>query len=234
MQLLTAELRAQLPGIYSQVENRDPIVYTKFFIPKTRRVWFVIEGQEHDEGFTFFGYAKGRRLELKFFSMKTLLALSAAFGLPIQRDLRFTPAPWSEVKQREGLEDKARSFEPSELSPTFNWKQPLLWQRTPAGLKTNVPWLVKHHSPTGFEIGYAGSGPSDFALNAMATLFPCNGERVERCFEGAVSREAWLLHQRFKFAFLATADRSGGRIEWETIAAWLNKERQNDHKDNGA
>ena len=108
MQLLTAELRAQLPGIYSQVEKRDPIVYAKFFIPKTKRAWFVIEGQEHEAGFTFFGYAKSRRLELKFFSMKTLEALSRALGLPIQRDTRFKPAPWSEVKKREGLEYQDR------------------------------------------------------------------------------------------------------------------------------
>lgn len=112
MQLLTEELRAQLPGIYSQVEKRDPIVYAKFFIPKTRRVWFVIEGQEHESGFTFFGYAKGRRLELKFFSMKNLEALSKALGLPIQLDPRFKPAPWSEVKKLEGLEsqDKVRKI----------------------------------------------------------------------------------------------------------------------------
>lgn len=112
MQLLTAELRAQLPGIYSQVEKRDPIVYAKFFIPKTRRVWFVVEGQEHDEGFTFFGYVKGRRLELKFFSLKNLEALSKALSVPIRRDLSFKPAPWSDVKKREGLEsqDKVRKI----------------------------------------------------------------------------------------------------------------------------
>lgn len=234
MELLTAELRAQLPGIYSQVESRDPIVYAKFFISKTRRAWFVIEGQEHDGGFTFFGYAKSRRLVLRFFTLKTLLALSTALGLPVQRDPHFQPAPWSEVKQREGLGDKSGGVESVQLLPTFNWKKPLLWHRTPAGLKTNVPWLVKHHSPTGFEIGYSGSGPSDLALNAMATLFPCEGAQIERCFEGAVSHQAWLLHQRFKFAFLATADRSGGRIEWEAIEAWLNQERQNDHQDNRA
>lgn len=233
MELLTAELRAQLPGIYSQVENRDPIVYAKFFIAQTRRTWYVIEGQEHESGFTFFGYAKSHRLVLKFFSTKSLLALSTALGLPVQSDPRFQPAPWSEVKQREGLEDKSRVAESVQLFPTFNWKKPLRWHRTPAGLKTNVRWLVKHHSLTGFEIGYSGSGPSDLALNAMATLFPCQGKQIERCFEGAVSREAWLLHQRFKFAFLATADRSGGQIEWEAIEAWLNKERQNDHQDNG-
>lgn len=30
---------------------------------------------------------------------------------------------------------------------------------------TNVPYLVVHHSPTGFAWGYNGSGPSDLGLN---------------------------------------------------------------------
>ena len=30
---------------------------------------------------------------------------------------------------------------------------------------TNVPYLVIHHSPTGFAWGYSGSGPSDLGLN---------------------------------------------------------------------
>jgi len=32
-------------------------------------------------------------------------------------------------------------------------------------VRTNVPHLVVHHSPSGFEFGYAGSGPADLALN---------------------------------------------------------------------
>src|SRR2546429_429069 len=120
--------------------------------------------------------------------------------------------------------DKPEGFGSVGLLPVFGWMMPFFWQRTSDGLKSNVRWIVRHHSPTGFEIGYSGSGPADLALNAMAALFPCKGKSFERCFDGAVSREAWLLHQKFKFTFLATADRSSGRIEWETIEAWLTKE----------
>lgn len=62
----------------------------------------------------------------------------------------------------------------------------------------------------------------------MAWLFPKQDEDAVKCFDGSVSREAWLLHQNFKFTFLTTADRNSGRIEWETIEAWLKKERPND------
>jgi hypothetical protein len=117
--------------------------------------------------------------------------------------------------------ERPEGFGEAALLPAFNWGQALRWRRTPAGLKTNVRWVVRHHSPTGFEVGYSGSGPADLALNAMAALFPVQDEEAEICFDGSVSREAWRLHQKFKFKFLAAADRDNGWIEWETIEAWL-------------
>jgi hypothetical protein len=56
-------------------------------------------------------------------------------------------------------------------------------------------------------------------------VFAPKGKDGVRCFDGSVSHEAWQLHQRFKFDFLANADCNSGRIEWETIAAWLAKEK---------
>jgi hypothetical protein len=124
--------------------------------------------------------------------------------------------------------DKPEGFGKAELPPAFGWNQALVWQREPSGLKTNVRWTVRHHSPSGFEIGYPGSGPADLALNAMAALFPKRKEEGVRCFDGSVSHEAWHLHQRFKFDFLDSVDHNSGRIEWETIAAWLAKEKEED------
>jgi hypothetical protein len=34
----------------------------------------------------------------------------------------------------------------------------------------NIP--CRHHSPTGMEFGYGGSGPADFALNILAIFIP--------------------------------------------------------------
>lgn len=109
------------------------------------------------------------------------------------------------------------------LMPVFHRNAPILWQRSEDGqLMTNVLWQVVEHSPTGFEIGYAGSGPADFALNVMAELFPVkNGGPTVKCFQGTVSRQAWQLHQDFKFAFLCGANRLGGCIEWREIETWL-------------
>jgi len=124
---------------------------------------------------------------------------------------------------------KPEGFGHTALSPEFREGQSLIWKRDAEGeLKTNVRWRVRHHSPTGFEIGYAGSGVADLALNAMASLFPMSREGKEdkeRCWEGSVSRTAWHHHQPFKFAFLAGADKNEGRIEWEKVAAWLEENR---------
>lgn len=228
MQLLTDELRAEIPALYAQDGVTDTMIHAKFFTPDSNWKWYVAEGQQEDDDFLFFGYVKGHCLEAGYFSLNELESVCGPMGLPIERDLYFEPAPWSEVKRREGLEGRFEGFGTAELSPAFCWQQPLLWQRTTAGLKTNVPWIVRHHSPTGFEIGYTGSGPADLALNAMAALFPMQSEEGVRCFDGSVSREAWLLHQPFKFEFLAAADRNSGRVEWGVIEAWLKKERPND------
>ena len=56
MQLLTAELRSQLPPLYSQEHNQDPVVHCKFFTPWSNWTWFVTEGEPEEDDFRFFGY----------------------------------------------------------------------------------------------------------------------------------------------------------------------------------
>jgi len=43
MRLLSDELRARLPQLYSQESSDDPIVYAKFFLPGTGWTWYVTE-----------------------------------------------------------------------------------------------------------------------------------------------------------------------------------------------
>lgn len=126
-------------------------------------------------------------------------------------------------------ETKPQGFGRAALEPTFKTGQDLVWQRSADGeLETNVRWRVRHHSPTGFEIGYTGSGPADLALNAMAALFAVKDGHPIKCFDGNVSDQAWHLHQPFKFEFLAGADRQSGRIAWAEIDAWLKTQQQED------
>jgi len=117
--------------------------------------------------------------------------------------------------------ERPEGFNEAALLPAFDWGLPLRWRRTQAGLKTNVRWTVRHHSPGGFEIGDPGPGPADLALNILATLFPYEGGSFEQCFDGKVSHQAWTLHQDFKFEFLTAAHRDAGEVEWDLIETWL-------------
>jgi DUF2958 family protein len=63
MKLLTAELRAQLPPLYTQEKTKDPIVHAKFFCPWNSWTWFATEGEGDEEDFRFFGYVIGHEEE---------------------------------------------------------------------------------------------------------------------------------------------------------------------------
>lgn len=102
----------------------------------------------------------------------------------------------------------------------------IICRRDADGLHFNIFQVFKHHSPSGFEIGYGGSGPADFALNIMA-LFTnhLNEPRDVKLWDGKkISSLAWNLHQRFKFQFVATLSREGGTIKGDDIRRWVENE----------
>ena len=100
MQLLTAELRSQLPPLYSQEKITDPTVHIKFFCPWSNWTWFATEGREEDGEFLFFGYAIGHEEEWGYFALSGMEAVRGPGGLTIERDLYFKPGPFSKVIER--------------------------------------------------------------------------------------------------------------------------------------
>lgn len=104
---------------------------------------------------------------------------------------------------------------------------------TAGPLKTNIPHRIKHHSPTGFNVGYAGSGPADFALNIVNT-------RLEQLgFNGERSTDTWNkewvytdvrdVYQSFKRTFLIDVDIIEGVIPWPVVDEWLKQFCNNDN-----
>lgn len=71
----------------------------------------------------------------------------------------------------------------------------------------NFKHSEKYHSPTGMEWGYGGSGPADFALNALMMFVPRD--------------IAWKHHQQFKWDFVCGLPRLGGTIKGIKIRNWL-------------
>lgn len=101
----------------------------------------------------------------------------------------------------------------------------IILERTTDGIRTNVPHLVTHHSPTGFEWGYGGSGPADLALNILEVVLRQMGHtgettndtwKKQRCF-----KLAYRLHQSFKWDFITPMDRQGGTIRTNDVIQWI-------------
>jgi hypothetical protein len=82
---------------------------------------------------------------------------------------------------------------------------------------------VAHHSPDGFEWGYAGSGPADLALAILADYL-----EEPPGFVLAALRSMWTprskaaaLHQSFKEGFVATEHRDEWQLPGDEIEAWV-------------
>jgi hypothetical protein len=118
MKLLTKEIKRRLPALYSQENEKDPMVICKFFDPSGSWTWYAIEGSPVDENgyydtdkekvdFLFFGLVIGFEPELGYFSLKELVSAKQGrmglLALPIELDICFKPCRLSQVKKEHGL-----------------------------------------------------------------------------------------------------------------------------------
>jgi hypothetical protein len=94
--LLSKELVAQLPPLYAQEHEPDPMVYVKFFHPNSHWTWYAYE---FDGLNTFFGWVYGDFPELGYFTLTELAEAKDPLGIGVERDEHFTPMRLSEVKQ---------------------------------------------------------------------------------------------------------------------------------------
>ncbi len=104
----------------------------------------------------------------------------------------------------------------------------IILRRDERGVATNVPHLVTHHSPTGFEWGYGGSGPADLALNIVEAILHRLGYEGDRtdCFRGSCFCLAYKLHQDFKWECISSVPREGAVLSYEKVRAWVQERMQ--------
>lgn len=112
MQLLTGEIKAKLPSLYSNEDTplADKVVQVKFFDPSSNWTWYATEGSyvcghhgnydctrpecgspETWREFMFFGLVDGFEKEWGYFSLSELEGTRGMFGLGVERDLNFQP-----------------------------------------------------------------------------------------------------------------------------------------------
>lgn len=89
-----------------------------------------------------------------------------------------------------------------------------------------VPERVVHHSPTGLEFGYEGSGPADLALTILADYFnvpPADVKAAMSRFGDASpeARRVVALYQGFKRRFVGPARGDRLEIEGDAIGEWV-------------
>jgi len=96
MKLLTQEIRNRLPALYStDGQGDEAIAQVKFFTPDSSWTWYATEFDGKDE---FFGLVDGFEKELGYFSLSELESVQGALGLPIERDMHFTPTRLGDLK----------------------------------------------------------------------------------------------------------------------------------------
>lgn len=97
MKLLTQEIRAILPTLYSteHITTADKIAVCKFFLGNW--TWFVCEAGAGDEADLLFGFVVGFEAEWGYFNVQELESVRGPLGLRVERDLHFKPCSMREA-----------------------------------------------------------------------------------------------------------------------------------------
>ena len=92
MKLLTKEILKKLPKLYAteSIPLKEKEVICKFFNPCGTGTWYVLEGQEEDGDFIFFGLVDLHEKVFGYFSLNELQSLKLSFSLTIERDIQHT------------------------------------------------------------------------------------------------------------------------------------------------
>ena len=101
MKLMTKEIEKKLPKLYSQENVKDPICQVKYFTPDSSFTWYITEGEKKGDDWLFFGKTISSfepEGELGYVSLNELKSVRGPLGLPVERDMWFTPRPLSECK----------------------------------------------------------------------------------------------------------------------------------------
>ena len=101
MELLPAEIAADLPALYATEHDADPLCHVKLFTPDAGYTFYITEYDPSRR--LLFGYVQnGPDGELGYVSLDELESVRGPLGLPIERDLYFTPTRLSQVRKAEG------------------------------------------------------------------------------------------------------------------------------------
>ena len=93
--LLPEDIVGNIPGTGETSSNPDPIFHLKWFTPDSGFTWYVAEYDPVDR--IAFGFVIGPFPEWGSFSVDEIRSVRGALGLPVERDLYFSPCPSSKI-----------------------------------------------------------------------------------------------------------------------------------------
>jgi len=96
--LIPQTLLSDIPDLYETEGQLDPLCYVKLFTPDSKWTWYIIEFSKSNRE-TCYGYVQGLDSELGYFTLEELESVHGSLGLAIERDLSFTPTPFSTIKK---------------------------------------------------------------------------------------------------------------------------------------
>ena len=95
--LMPDDVAARIPPLYETEKESDPVAALKFFTPDSSWSWYVLEFDPENR--LCFGLVEGHQMELGYFSLAEIEQVRGPLGLPVERDLYFTPTPLFEVRR---------------------------------------------------------------------------------------------------------------------------------------
>jgi hypothetical protein len=92
-------------------------------------------------------------------------------------------------------------------------------------ISTNVPHIVVHHSPSGYDFGNESAGSADLALNLVENLLRQIGyegnKMVDTWSKNTIFMTAWYLHEEFKWTFIERMPIEGGKLFINELIIWV-------------
>jgi hypothetical protein len=104
MKLLTKEIIAKIPPLYSQENVENPEIIVKFFDAWSDCRWYVLEGQQEEDDWRFFGlFTSGADKELGYFMLSQLESQKFRGCPRIERDMHFKCHRLKEVQNGKAI-----------------------------------------------------------------------------------------------------------------------------------
>ena len=88
-------------GPKRELTQEEDLVLVKFFMPATGWTWYAVSASRDPKtgDVQFFGLVDGLVPELGYFWLSELKEVRGPFGLPVERDLYWTPKPLIKVME---------------------------------------------------------------------------------------------------------------------------------------